>query len=109
MLKAPLLLGFQHIFDSRCMPALLSAGIIALIPKGGDSCDLRQWHPITLLSIAYKLLAHMINARLNPFLPDLIHDAQARFIQEHCILNNIVTFYEAIEWASHSSRSLAIF
>ena len=39
----PLRLGFQHIFDSGSMPPSLSAGLISLIPKGGDTSSLRQW------------------------------------------------------------------
>ena len=45
---------------------------------------------------------------MKPLLSDLIHDSQTTFIQERCILDNIVTFYEAIVWANQSSQPLAI-
>ena len=85
VLKGPLLLGIQHVFETGYMPPSMSTGIISLIPKGGDACDLRQWRPITLLSTFYKILAHLISARLKPLLPDLIHDSQTAFIQERVV------------------------
>ena len=81
------------------MPPSLSAGLISLIPKGGDTSSLRQWRPITLMPSVYKFLAHMLSARLRPFLPDLIHSSQTGFVQDQSILDNVFTFYEAVEWA----------
>lgn len=82
LLHRPLLQGFQHMFDTGTMPTLLTAGLIALIPKGGDPTSLRQWRPITLLSSSYKILALLISARLKPFMPRLIHGSQTAFIQD---------------------------
>ena len=31
-------------------------------------------------SMVYKILAHMISARVQPFLPDLIHGSQTGFV-----------------------------
>ncbi|MCO5595506.1 hypothetical protein L7F22_049551 [Adiantum nelumboides] len=47
----------------------VSSGIISLIPKGGDASTMRQWRPITLMS------------------------------SDRNILDNVVTFYETVEWA----------
>ncbi|MCO5554775.1 hypothetical protein L7F22_008309 [Adiantum nelumboides] len=90
------------------MPPSMSSGIISLIPKGGDASTLRQWRPITLMSSVYKIFARMITARLRPFLPDLIHSSQTRFVQDRSILDNVVTFYEAVEWARQTEQRTAI-
>ena len=108
IVRIPLLQGFQTFFSTGSLPVSLCSGIISLIPKGGDHSDLRQWRPITLLSTVYKVLARMISARLTPLLPDLIHGSQTGFIQDRCILDNIFTFYEAVEWAKATSQPLAI-
>ncbi|MCO5559170.1 hypothetical protein L7F22_012764 [Adiantum nelumboides] len=92
-------LGLQHIFDMGSMPQSMSSGIISFIPKGGDASTLQQWGPITLMSLVYKILARMISARLRPFLPDLIHLSQTGFVQDCSFLDNVVTFYDAVEWA----------
>ncbi|MCO5569621.1 hypothetical protein L7F22_023337 [Adiantum nelumboides] len=90
------------------MPQSMSSGIISLIPKGGDASTLRQWRLITLMSSAYKILARMITARLRPFLPDLIHSSQTGFVQDRSILDNVVTFYKAVEWARQAGQPTAI-
>ncbi|MCO5600413.1 hypothetical protein L7F22_054525 [Adiantum nelumboides] len=100
LISQPLQEGLQEIFDTRCMSPSMSSGII---PKGGDAFTLRQWRPITLMSSVYKILARMITARLRPFLLDLIHSSQTRFVQDRSMLDNVVTFYEAVECARRSS------
>ncbi|MCO5554648.1 hypothetical protein L7F22_008181 [Adiantum nelumboides] len=90
------------------MPQSMSSGIISLIPKGGDTSTLRQWRPITLMSSIYKILARMITARLRPLLSDLIHSSQTCFVQDRSILDNVVTFYEAVEWACQTEQPTAI-
>ena len=107
-LHQPLLLGLQQMFDTGSMPPSMTSGLIALIPKGGDPSLLRQWRPITLLSSSYKLMAHLISARLQPLMPLLIHGSQTAFIQDRCILDNVFTFYAAAEWAKSSSQRLAV-
>ncbi|MCO5556756.1 hypothetical protein L7F22_010308 [Adiantum nelumboides] len=90
------------------MPQSMSSGIISLISKGGDASTLRQWRPITLMSSVYKILARMITSRLRSFLPDLIHSSQTGFVQDRSILDNVVTFYEAVEWARQTGQPTAI-
>ena len=90
------------------MPRSLCSGLISLIPKGGDGTSLRQWHPITLLPTVYKILAHMLAARVRPYLPDLIYGSQTSFIQDRCILDNIFCYHQAVEWACSSSTPLAL-
>ena len=73
IVSGPMLRGLQEIFDTGTMPRSLCSGLISLVPKGGDGTSLRQWRPITLLPTVYKILAHMLAARVRPYLPDLIH------------------------------------
>ncbi|MCO5548396.1 hypothetical protein L7F22_001853 [Adiantum nelumboides] len=84
------------------------SGIISLIPKGGDASSLRQWRPISLMPLVYKIAARMISTRPRPFLPDLIHSSQTGFVQERSILDNVVTFYKAVEWARPSDQLTTI-
>ena len=62
-----LLRGCQSNFNSGSMPESLCSVLISVIRKGGEPTFLRQWHPITLLSLVYKNLAKMISARLRLF------------------------------------------
>ncbi|MCO5560024.1 hypothetical protein L7F22_013630 [Adiantum nelumboides] len=78
LISQPLQEGLQEIFDMGIMPQSMSLGIISLIPKGGDASTLRQWRPITLMSL------------------------------DRSILDNVVTFYEALEWAHQTGKPTAI-
>ncbi|MCO5570618.1 hypothetical protein L7F22_024343 [Adiantum nelumboides] len=60
------------------------------------------------MSLVYKILARMITSRLRPFLPDLIHSSQTGFVQDRSILDNVVTFYEAVEWARQTGQPTAV-
>lgn len=86
------------------MPSSLSSGLISLIPKGGDSTVCRQWRPITLLPMVYKILDKMISGRLRSLLPDLIHGSKTAFIQD--ILDNNFCFHQAVEWARSTGTPL---
>ncbi|MCO5605356.1 hypothetical protein L7F22_059539 [Adiantum nelumboides] len=108
LISQPLQEGLQHIFYTGCMRQCMSSGIISLIPKGGDASTLRQWRPITLMSSVYKILARTIRAQLRPLLPDLIRSSQTGFAQVRSILDNVVTFYETVEWARVTEQPTVI-
>lgn len=66
--------ALQAMWDSSMMLDALSEGLIHLIPKGGCRNLTFLWRPITLLGTCYKTLAKAVSFRLQPFLPDLIHN-----------------------------------
>ena len=58
--------------------------------------------------MAYKILAKMINARIQPLLPNPIHNTQSGFVQDRIILDSLFTFLEATKWEQHNRQHLAI-
>ena len=64
-------------------------GIITLIPKKKDPSYLRNWRPLTLLNIDYKILAKLLANRMKKVLPDIIGDQQTGFMENRCITENI--------------------
>ncbi|MCO5608584.1 hypothetical protein L7F22_062797 [Adiantum nelumboides] len=69
---------------------------------------MRQWRPITLLSLVYRILVKLISSSLRPFLPNLIHISQRGFVQDRCTLDNLLCLHHAMEWVRTSSTPLAI-
>ena len=56
-------------------------GIITLIPKGDKSRHyLKNWRPISLLNVTYKLLSRCLANRLVKILPKLIHTDHKSFL-----------------------------
>ena len=100
--------AYQQIIDHGYMPQEWTEGLIYLIPKGdGPLDDIRKWRPITLLNVVYKILAKTIARRVQPFLPQLIHDSQTGFVQERSIFDNIFLFWEMVAFAEQQ-QDLAI-
>ncbi|CAM2118462.1 unnamed protein product [Caretta caretta] len=46
--------------QSRVLPLLSRQAVLALLPKKGDFCDLRNWHPVSLRSMDYKVVMKAI-------------------------------------------------
>ena len=60
--------------------------IITCIPKGNkDRQFIKNWCPISLLSVIYKLASAVIAERLKPFLRNIISEHQSGFIPGRCI------------------------
>lgn len=69
--------------------------IIRLIPKKGDTGQLKNWRPISLLSCYYKIISKALNARLGKVIDKVTTSAQKaynsnRFIHE-ALINTIET------------------
>ena len=57
-------------------------GVIRLIPKKDkDLTNIKNWRPITLLNVDYKILAHVLANRLHRNLPKIISIDQSGYIK----------------------------
>ena len=46
------------------MPTSMKTAVVTLIPKKGDSKEIKNWRPVSLLTTDYKILAKIITKRL---------------------------------------------
>ena len=82
--------------DSGCLSLSQCRGVISLSYKKGDRLDLRNWRPITLLNVDYKLAARVIAGRLLRVIHLIVDKDQTcgvpgRFIGENvALLRNVV-------------------
>ena len=64
--------------------------IISLLPKiEKDRLFLKNWRPISLLNVDYKILAKALVNRMTKFLPLLIDEDQTGYVKQRFISNNI--------------------
>ena len=76
-----LLAAFQQMFNIGIMPQMWKEGLVCLVPKGDIVIDeVKGWPPITLLNSIYKIYSKLLALRLQPFLPDIMHASQTRFM-----------------------------
>ena len=65
-------------------------GLINIIPKGNkDVRKIKNWRPISVLNVDYKVIAKTLANRLKPVLTNLIHQDQTGYVQNRVIGENI--------------------
>ena len=92
VIKVDLVAGLNEAWDVGCLPEHFKEGLIFLIPKvHGIITDVRQWRPITLLNTIYNILANIVGKRFKPHLHALINVGQTGFMENRCIIDNVLT------------------
>jgi exonuclease III len=79
--------------DSRLNGEVLrafNATFLALIPKEGQANRPKQFRPIALCNVIYKLLTKVIASRLKPILPTIISPEQSGYVEGRQILDSIM-------------------
>ena len=74
-------------------------GVITLLPKKDkDHLLIKNYRPITLLTVDYKILAKCLANRIKRFMNDLIHPDQSGFLKGRNIGNNVRLIFDIIEY-----------
>lgn len=69
-----------NFFKDGIMPEGVNDTVIVLIPKGNNPEYLKDFRPISLCNVIYKVISKCLVNRLRPFLEDLISETQSAFI-----------------------------
>ena len=77
------------------MPTHLNHTFISLIPKIKNSERAKDFRPISLCNVMYKLISKTI-ADLKKILPKLVSESQGAFMSDHLISNNILVAFETL-------------
>ncbi|CAM2117703.1 unnamed protein product [Caretta caretta] len=83
--------------QSGFLPLSCRRAVLALFPKKRDLCDLRNWHPVSLLSMDYKVVAKAISLRLGSVLADVVHPDQTYTVPGRSIFDNLYLVRDLLE------------
>ena len=97
-IKPFLIRSYRYSMDSGSLTITQKRGIISLLPKNKDPLLLKNWRPLTLLNVDYKIFAKLIASRLKAILKFIIHTDQSGFTKGRFIGQNIVTLLDIIEY-----------
>jgi hypothetical protein len=90
---------WEIIEDSRLsgqvLPAL-NTTFLTLIPKEEHVSHPKQFRPIALCNVIYKLLTKVIARQLKPILPFIISPEQSGYVEGRQILDNVILTHEVI-------------
>ena len=83
-------------------------GVISLSFKKGDRLDLRNWRPISLLNVDYKIASRAIAGRLLQMLSSVIDKDQTCGVPGRFIGENVAFLRDVVDYASHSGSPCAL-
>ena len=97
-IKEYLLASYNYAYETGRMSTTQRLGLVKLIPKKFRNLLLiRNWRPITLLNVDFKILTKLFALRLKKILPDIIHPDQRGFIHGRRIDNGILDIYALLD------------
>lgn len=92
-----ILRSINEAYSTGSMSISQRRAVITCIPKGNkDRTNLKNWRPISLLSVIYKLASACISNRLKQVLPSVIHQDQKGFISGRFIGENTRLMYDVL-------------
>lgn len=94
--------SFNYSFKIGSLPVSQHQGAITIIPKPGKPREyLKNWRPISLLNISYKILSSCIAKRLKMLISDLIHENQKGFLKQRFIGENTRLIYDLLVYTEN--------
>lgn len=77
-------------------------GIVSILPKAGKAREfLKNWRPISLLNVSYKIASACIANRIKTVLDYLIHGNQKGFLKNRFISENTRIIYDVLHEAQN--------
>ncbi|KAJ1193110.1 hypothetical protein NDU88_002415 [Pleurodeles waltl] len=90
---------YEDVVSKGSMPQSLHEGMIKLLYKQkGEKEDLKNWRPISLLNVDYKLLANAMANRLKKVIEKIVHPDQTCGILSRQIADSLALVRDTIEY-----------
>ena len=90
-IMAPLLSRlFSAAWQCNVLPRGFLEGLIAILPKAGESIDPADYRPITLLGTDYRIFAKVLANRVRHAMPGVIDREQTAFLPDRRIGENVM-------------------
>ena len=97
-IKTPLVNSFRYSYINGHLSESQRRAIITLIHKKGNKKQLKNYRPISLTNIDYKILAFALSIRLQAVLDKVIGTQQTAYIKGRFIGQNIRSVLDIIEY-----------
>jgi hypothetical protein len=83
---------------------MLNYGVFTLVPKVREANSIKQYMPICLLNVDFKIFSKLLIDRITPLADKLIGENQTAFIRGRNILEGVVTLHEILHDFKRSGR-----
>ena len=99
---------FQEFYIGSIDLYRLNFGIISLIPKVPGASDIRQFRPITVINVIFRILAKGYANRVTLLADRITHPNQSAFIRGRYILDGVLVLHEVLHEV-HAKHLKAVF
>jgi len=97
----PLVNSLNHSYEKGELSVSQKRGIITLLPKKDKSpLYLKNWRPISLLNVDYKILTKVLATRMKKILDNIINNDQTGFLKGRYIGENVRLLLDIIEYTN---------
>ncbi|KAJ4923075.1 hypothetical protein JOQ06_027811 [Pogonophryne albipinna] len=100
VLSHDLLDVFNENLASGSMPMSCRRAVITLLPKKGNRQDIKNWRPVSLLCVDYKLLSKALATRLGRAVEQVIHRDQTYCVPGRSMVDNVHLIRDVLEVSS---------
>ncbi|GJU60452.1 putative RNA-directed DNA polymerase, eukaryota, reverse transcriptase zinc-binding domain protein [Tanacetum coccineum] len=91
------------------LPPSTNSAFITLIPKVSNPLLVKDYRPISLIGMHYKIIAKLLANRLAKVVDKVVSQEQSAFISSRQILDGPLMLSEVINWYKKRSKKLLIF
>jgi hypothetical protein len=104
-LKVEVINAVKLFFATNRMPDGVNATAIVLIPKIDQPETLKDFRPISLCTVVYKVVAKCLVNRLRPILGDIISINQSAFVPGRLITDNALVAFECLHFIKQNNNA----
>jgi hypothetical protein len=97
-LKTQVVEAVRKFFETGKMPDEVNDATIVLIPKVDHPLELKEFRPISLCTVLYKIVAKCLVNRVRPYLGELVTPNQSAFVPGRLITDNALIAFECLHF-----------
>jgi hypothetical protein len=105
VLKDEIVHAVLQFFETGIMPVGVNDTSIVLIPKVDNPCELKDFRPISLCNVIYKIISKCLVNRLRPLLEGIISENQSAFVPGRLITDNALLAFECLHFMEHDAKA----
>jgi hypothetical protein len=79
--------------------------MVTLLPKVDNAVEMKNFRPICLLNVCYKIITKVLNNRLASCITKVISESQYGFIQGRYIMDGVVSLNEILHEVKSKKQS----